>query len=147
MKKILTFALIAAIALPTVISAAPGGSEDPIVTLSYLNQQIDKLKQEYDRKINSMESSGGGYSLDVVELPANGRIIAQAGTEIILRGGKAFAITTDQGGLSNVTNGTDIPNNGTIPANNLLIVPRSDGRGVYTNEGAIFIVRGDYTVE
>jgi hypothetical protein len=75
-------------------------------------------------------------------------LIGDAGTEIILRysSSSTNAITSDLGGLSDITAGVDLANGEAIPKNHLLIIPRSDGRGVSVNEYAIFMVRGSYTV-
>jgi hypothetical protein len=132
---------------------------DPLISLSYLNQVL-----------NEMTASSGNV-LEVVELYANTtllnnagksivregqskvlvgtRIIADAGTEIILRytNGSTTAIASNLGGLSNVTEGYDIQHGKAIPANHLLIIPRSDGRGVMITNNAIFMIRGSYRVE
>lgn len=162
MKKILLFILIIAILLSTVISAAPGDSNDPIVVLSYLNQRLADLVK--DNKIDTADNlnakildlekelkeiknqSSVQLPLEIVELHGNEKLIAQAGTEIILRGGKAFIIASELGGITNVTMGKDFGSDMAIPSNNYLIVPRSDGRGVYTNDYAIFMVRGQYEI-
>ena len=75
-------------------------------------------------------------------------LIGDAGTEIILRysSSSTNAITSDLGGLSDLTGGVDLPNGETIPKNHLLIIPRSDGRGVSVTEYAIFMVKGSYNV-
>lgn len=162
MKKILFFTLIIAILLTTVISATPGDSNDPIVVLSYLNQRLTNLIK--DNKLDTIDSlnsqiidlkkeledtknqSSGALPLKIVELQANEKLIAEAGTEIILRGGKAFIIASELGGITNVTMGKDFGSDMAVPSNNYLIVPRSDGRGVYTNDYAIFMVRGKYEI-
>ena len=103
MKKILIFTLILSIALTAVIYAAPGDTNDPIVVLSYLNDRIKALVTDYKldeiadlrKKVDSLDSnegSGGSVALEVVEIGAGDKLIAGAGTELILRGGKAFVI-------------------------------------------------------
>jgi len=147
LKKLLVLILIIAIILSLPINAAPGDNSDPIVVLSYLNQRLkeyDKTIAELNEKIKN--TSAGSNSLDVVTLEPGQKLIAEAGTEIILRGGKVTAIASELGGLSDVTLATDIINGAEVAANHLLIVPRSDGRGVYSANGAILIVRGVYKV-
>ena len=163
MKKILIFVIVIALIFTTAISAAPGDSSDPIVVLSYLNQRLTNLVSEY--KLDTISSlntqikdlkaeiktlkggeSSGTAPLEIVEIHANEKLIAQEGAELILRGGEAFIIGSDLGGLTNVTKGKDFVSGMSVIANNLLIVPRSDGRGVYTNDYAIFMVRGKYEV-
>ncbi|MBP1926125.1 hypothetical protein J2Z76_001989 [Sedimentibacter acidaminivorans] len=161
MKKIIGFVIVIALLLSTVISAAPGDSSDPIVVLSYLDQRLTNLISEYKldtisnlsaqvKNLQDELKSDGEQSnapkLEIVEIHTNEKLIAQEGTELILRGGEAFIIASELGGLTNVTKGKDFVADMSVPANNLLIVPRSDGRGVYTNDYAIFMVRGTYEV-
>lgn len=162
MKKIIGFVIVIALLLSTVITAAPGDSSDPIVVLSYLNQRLTNLISEYkldtistlstqvkdlQEKLKSTNGqSTNAPNLEIVEIHENEKLIAEEGTELILRGGEAFIIASELGGLTNVTKGKDFVADMSVPANNLLIVPRSDGRGVYTNNYAIFMVRGTYEV-
>jgi hypothetical protein len=157
LKKILIFTLILSIALTAVIYAAPGDTNDPIVVLSYLNDRIKALVTDYKldeiadlrKKVDSLDSnegSGGSVALEVVEIGAGDKLIAGAGTELILRGGKAFVIGSESGGLANVTAGKDFVSGMEFVSNHLMIVPRGDGRGAYTDDYAIFMVRGTYEV-
>lgn len=162
MKKVLIFTMVIALTATTVIFASPGDTSDPIVVLSYLNQRIESLIDDYkleeieeiktqiDELENGTSSSKEGttasLSLDIVEIHEGEKIIAKEGTELILRGGEAFIIGSELGGITNITLGKDFVSDMMVPANHLLIVPRDDGRGVYTNDYAIFMVRGEYEV-
>ena len=159
MKKILILTLILSLALTTVIFASPGDTNDPIVVLSYLNDRLDALIANYNlesiddmqKQINSLDSSSGsgdstGQSLEVVEIKAGEKIIAGEGTELILRGGEAVIIGSEMGGISDVTLGKDFVSGMVVVPNHLMIVPRDDGRGVYAENYAIFMVRGTYEV-
>lgn len=125
-----------------------GDSEE----IQLLKEEISRLGEENSQLVNKVESLEAikgvqGTSLEVVELGNGQTLIGKAGTEIILRGGKAKAIVSELGGLSDVTGGTDIGMNQNIPLNHLLIIPRNDGRGVYVEEYAIFMVRGQYEIK
>ncbi len=161
MKKILIIAVIFTFALTSVIFADPGDSSDPIVVLSYLNDRledlidkyslddIEEIKEQVDELSDSSGtpgSTGSAAALEVVEINAGEKIIAGAGTELILRGGEAKIIGSELGGLTNVTMGKDFVSGMAAVANNLMIVPRDDGRGVYTDSYAIFMVRGSYEI-
>ncbi len=160
MKKILILILVIAIILALPISAAPGDNSDPIVVLSYLNQRLNELIAKYNldkvavheksiAELNEKIKNGGtgaASSLEVVNLKAGEKLIAGAGAEIILRGGKATAIASDLGGLSDVTKAVDIAHGVDIAPNHLLIVPRNDGRGVLATTAAILMIRGEYKV-
>lgn len=139
-------------------------------TLNLKNQQQDDAITTISTQVSGISSASGNV-LEVVELYANTtllnnagksivregqskvlvgtRIIADAGTEIILRysNGQTTAIASNLGGLSDVTGGYDIQNGQAIPANHLLIIPRSDGRGVTIASHSIFMIRGSYRVE
>lgn len=103
----------------------PGSSADPLVSKSYVDQQT---------------------LFRVVSVPAGQTIIGQAGTEIVLRGGKATAITTQQGGLLNVSAGTDMQQGEEIPSNHLIVIPRSDGRGFMAISDLVLMVKGSATI-
>lgn len=128
----------------SVVFSEPGSESDPLVTLSYVNKSIEQVKSYIDNKIDTKSSSS--YQLEIVELNKGQFLIAKAGTEIILRGGKATAIVSELGGLQDITEGVDLGQGMDIPAYHLLLVPRNDGRGVYCTTDAIFMVRGDYEV-
>lgn len=133
----------------TLVFSEPGSSKDPLITLSYLNKEIDKLKSYIDSKLKDMEVGPGESNtneMEVVEVEAGQSLIGKSGTEIILRGGKGRIIAGKLGGLSDITRGTDLKMGVTAPANHLLIVPRDDGRGVYVTKDAIFLVRGSYEI-
>ena len=124
----------------------PGASDDPLVTLSYIEKRIEQLKYYIDDKISN-NSSNPSSDLEVVEIEQGQSIIGKTGTEIILRGGKAKTIASQLGGLSDITAGVDLKMGQTVPANHMLIVPRNDERGVYAVEKAIFLVRGQYEIK
>ncbi|HAQ42179.1 MAG TPA: hypothetical protein DCM73_16040 [Clostridiales bacterium] len=162
MKKILIITLILTFALTTVIFAAPGDSNDPIVVLSYLNDRLTSLIKDYHledikgmkEKVDNLsgkpsDTTGGGSTstaLEVVEIKDGEKIICGNGTELILRGGKATVVGSELGGLANVTMGKDFVSGMELVPNNLFIVPRDDGRGAYADKYAIFMVRGTYKV-
>ena len=173
-KKIFLILIISLVLIYPVIGFSSSNTEndDPLITLSYLDFRLDEFSTKVDdnisqqsiivetlenkiseqentiisleEKINNLKVSSS--TLEVVELSENQKIILEAGSEIILRAGTAYAITSDQGGLSDVTSGVDIQQDELIPRNHQLIIPRSDGRGVYVDSYAIFMVTGVYDI-
>ncbi len=129
------------------INKEPGSTEDPLVTLSFVEQRIDQLKGYIDEKIKTTPSTGGAVSLEVVNLKAGENLIAYQGTEIILRSGRAVIIDSPAGGISNLTSGFDLRKGERIPQNHLLLVPRTDGRGAKAETATVFMVRGAYRIE
>lgn len=165
-KKIAGLCLVAgAIYVGTTVSASsnssvPGSIDDPIVSKSYVDEQIAKFKLELSggtvptptpaptpTPTPQVPSAEGAHTLVVEELQAGQTLIGGSGTEIIIRTGKAVVVTNSYGeGIPDVTAGKDLK--GSVPLNHQLLVPRNDGRGVRVTEGPCFImVRGDYMIQ
>jgi hypothetical protein len=173
-KKSIIILIISIILIYPILgfSSDTAESDDPLITLSYLDYRLDEVNSEFSENISNqslivedLESTikeqaelisslkddinnlkVSSSTLEVVELSGKQKIILEAGSEIILRAGTAYAITSDQGGLSDVTSGVDIKQDESIPRNHQLIIPRSDGRGVYVDNYAIFMVTGVYEI-
>ncbi|SCY49030.1 hypothetical protein [Alkaliphilus peptidifermentans] len=132
--------------------AEPGSTEDPLVTQSYVEQRIEQFKFYVDQRLANVsggtsEQGESSSTFQLVELKNGESLITGQGTELILRSGKALAVVSELGGLSNVTNGNDIGKDQAIPTNHLLIIPRDDGRGVKATSDAILMVKGSYTIQ
>ncbi len=134
MKKIIVTLLVVAFAFGTVGTvtylASPGDSDDPIITLSYIE---DILK--------------GQLSFKVVNLEKGNVLIGDEGTELVLRMGSAKIIATEKGGLADLTDGYDLADGTQMPSNHHLVIPVADGRGIEAQNTAIVLVKGDYKVE
>ena len=149
-------ALAAAVcALATVILAEPGASDDPLISKSYIEKQLmPQIKQYIESRLAEVGGgSGGGAAavtadkFNVVNASAGQQIICSAGTELILRMGSASVIATEKGGIADTTDGFDLADGTFMPANHLLIVPVSDGRGVRATTDIIVMIKGGYTVK
>ena len=133
----------------------PGGEDDPIVSKSYVDSQIEKLKESMNKSSNDDRqepivenaSSGGGEKYVPVFVKKGEVLYGGEGSEIILRSGVAYAKIEGGDGIVNATEGTELPDTYPIRKNNLHIVPRDDGRGMRVTEDAWFIVKGDYRIE
>jgi len=143
-----------------------GSEEDPLITLSYVEENYvpkgdldnyvskDKL-EDYVLKEDLEDIEAGTPSkFTVVNLEPGQFLEGKEGTEIILRAGNASVVakTFDDGtvnGLTDATIGEDLTS-GSVPMNHLLLVPRSDGRGVKAesyHSDIIFMVKGDYNIK
>jgi hypothetical protein len=118
----------------------PGSQSDPIVTKSYVDLIISNLREYVDSK------SSGSQNFEIVYMANGEQLIAESGTEIILRSGVATVIDAPNGGLCDITAGKDLKKSENISQNHLLIVPRSDGRGVRAETDVVLMVRGNFTV-
>lgn len=147
-KKTMGLVLIGALFISKIAFTEPGSSTDPLVTRSYVDGKIKDLKDYFSKEIDK-EVVGETSNLEIVNLKKGQVLVCDGGTEIILRGGKATAYgVVEDRGIADVTKGEDIDNiTSYIPYNHLLLVPRSDGRGAYAIEDAIFMVRGSYIIK
>ncbi len=134
----------------TIAFSEPGSDRDPLVTLSYVNKALEGMKVYVDEKISNISdngSSNGSSELVIVNIKKGESIIGKAGTELILRGGKAKVVGSELGGLSDVTSGDELNHDQAVSHNHLLIIPRDDGRGIIATVDAIFMVKGAYEVK
>lgn len=151
--------LIAVLFIGTIaVLSAPGGSDDPLVSRSYVDGRIDELKQmisslssasstKTDNSSNQTSSNQISSSYVPVSAKAGQNIIGGEGTEIILRSGQAKGFVSGANGIINATDGSEIMNGDTIKINNLLIVPRNDGRGITAVTDIWIIVKGEYKIQ
>lgn len=99
----------------------PGGSGDPLVAQSYVDQYVQ---------------------WKVADLKAGQVLKGRAGTEIILRRGRAEVVDPIGNGIPDVTAGADIYAKDVVPMNHLLVIPREDGRGVKAMSPVVVMYRG-----
>jgi hypothetical protein len=130
--------------------ANPGSGDDPIVTKSYVDSKIAELTGGTMPPSGGQPSGSTGYT--VLQLKAGQSVKAStaAGLELIVRSGNVSAIQGTQGGLSDVTTGTDLTNGAAIALNHLLVLARNDGRGIKINASGVdayVMVRGAYTLQ
>lgn len=130
--------------LPVQEAPQPGTEADPLVAKSYLDSLLPQILSQYVTRAD-LAALTAPPSYQVVSVPAGSIFIASGGTELILRGGRAAAVTTAEGGLADVTTGQDLQSGARIPANHLVIVPR-DGRGFIAETDVIVLVRGPYQI-
>lgn len=185
--------------MTTVTSASSqlGSADDPVVTKSYVDQQIQKA---LGGKISSTDSNttgskttlpsssnttgtsssstnkntasntvtpstgtgntgstvtntGAGSStssnVNIVELRPGKKLIAEAGTQMIVRTGKAIVYSDGANGLIDITVGNELGSAQPAPNNHLLLFPR-EGRGVTVDSSmrynATIMVIGNYKV-
>ncbi len=161
MKKIYTktISAIAAFALALCIapaSAEPGSADDPLITLSYVEDiLIPQLKSYVDSSVENIPvSSGpqsvtveGGTYFNIVNVSKGQTIIGDKSCQMILRMGSGQIVATQKGGIADVTAGYDLTNGVDAPANHLLVVPLDDGRGIKMASNGIIMICGSYSVK
>lgn len=150
-----------------------GTQDDPLVTLSYLNQkaapavltqvdtklaereqalteQLEEAIQTYSKAMEDrLAAVGGGAgqtaAFVVVDVAAGQRLTADAGCELMLRVGSAVCFTDASPGLIDMTDGGTLDNGGTLVRNHLYMATMA-GRGFTAQEAVKVLVRGSYTV-
>lgn len=129
--------------------ANPGSSTDPLVTQSYVENRIKALNASIDEKLSSFEggSSESGMNFKVLEVKKGQIIHLEENSLFILRAGVASGIAGQGGGLSDLTTGLDISTGQTIELNHLLLIPKSDGRGVKMDYDGWVMISGGYSIQ
>lgn len=138
--------------------SVPGSEDDPLVSKSYVDGLIEDLREALGLEIEEIKEdlkdqhSQTGYapasdSFVVVEVPGNTRVIGSEGTEMIVRSGYAYAIDNGIDGISDLTAGVDLKEGAAIAKNHLLLIPRSDGRGISCQGLCYVMIKGEYSFE
>ncbi len=160
-------------------SGTPGTATDPVVTKSYVDEQIALALSNGSTSNNTGSNTGSNSGTVSTGLTASQleaistriyndvlaktsditplhkpvqafkgqTILGAEGTEIILRSGDCVIYSIVENGVTNLTYGTNLDNGEAVAKDNLLIVPRQDGRGVtITTDEAWFMIRGDYEI-
>lgn len=143
------------------LSNQPGTADDPVVTKSYVDQQIQQAIKGGGGSTTTPTApttpSTGGISdssaateMKIVEVKPGKKLVASAGTEFIVRSGKAVVYSEDKNGVADLTDGKDIIGGDAVTNNHLLLFPK-EGRGIEVKEGntynLIVIVRGGYQIK
>lgn len=164
------FAVVLACALVAVGAAAfaVGGSDDPLVSVGYLNkvfapavyEKVDKavrdneaalkagLDKAIDEKLQTSGSSGGdSASFQVVTLSRGQTLTGQVGCEVMLRVGTAVCVSDSAPGLIDTTEGTTLNHGGALQTNHLYMVTIAT-RGVTATADVVKVLaRGSYTIQ
>ena len=151
---LVSFTLLTATAMAT----GAGSSDDPLVTLSYLNSKfLPDLLGKVDEKIAARDKqltdklsrqSGGGTadSFTVVTLSSGQVLYGQIGCEVMLRVGSASCVSATTPGLIDMTSGGTLDNGAALVKNHLYMMTISD-RGVKATAGTTrLLVSGSYTI-
>ncbi|MFS0872209.1 hypothetical protein [Paenibacillus xylanilyticus] len=154
-------------------TSQPGTADDPVVTKSYVDQQIQKALNG-SSNANSGNSagtnsgstgtdsstggdntlppvvSGASDAVEIVTVKPGQQLIGASGAEFIVRSGKAVIVSEGTNGVADLTDGVDLTNGQAAPTNHLLSFPR-DGRGIMVLDGNKYsltvMVRGGYSLK
>ena len=146
--RLLTLLVICGALNVTITAAAEAGSsDDPLVTLSYLNETfMDTIMDRVDEKIAAQTGSGTASNFTVVTLSSGQTLTGDIGCEVMLRVGTAVCVSTSAPGLIDETAASTLNNGGALVQNHLYMMT-IEGRGVQATAATTkFLVRGSYTV-
>jgi hypothetical protein len=133
-------------------SPEPGSDQDPLVSKSYVdmnvagkNAEILQLQEDVKalKAVKPVESTQG---FTAISLEAGQVLYTGSGSEVILRSGKASALSGKDGGLADTTSAKDLANKMTVAANHMIISARDDGRGLKASTLCWLLIRGAYTI-
>lgn len=132
------------------VTSQPGTADDPVVTKSYVDQAIQKAIGGGGSTTPTEPSSpSASDELKIVVVKPGQRLVAGAGTEFIVRSGKAVVYSADANGVADLTAGQDLANGAAITNNHLLSFPR-ESRGIEVAQGNKYnltvMVRGNYNI-
>ena len=143
-------ALSAALMTGASLAAEAGSAQDPLVTLSYLNETFfNSIMDRVDQKIaqrTGQAVSGESASFAVVTLSQGQTLTGGIGCEVMLRVGSAVCVSPSDPGLIDETAGTTLAGGGALVQNHLYMMT-IEGRGVRASADVVKVLtRGSYTV-
>ncbi|MDR0819911.1 MAG: hypothetical protein LBN43_10120 [Oscillospiraceae bacterium] len=155
-------ALMFAVGIISMAAAGkPGSADDPLITLSYLNDVVTKqiteqtskeitdklaaLEIELNAKIDANTGTIGAVQdkFKVVTLEAGQTITLSVGAELIHRLGNVTCVAGAAPGLIDSTDGS-VLDNGKALAKNHLYLATVEGRGIQASEKSTVVIRGAY---
>ena len=153
LRAVVLLALSAALMSGVSLAAEAGSPQDPLVTLSYLNDTFfSQLMQRVDQRIAERTGQavpGGGSSsaasFVVVTLNEGQTLTGGVGCEVMLRVGSAVCVSPSDPGLVDETTASTLANGGALAQNHLYMMT-IEGRGVRATAAAKVLARGSYTI-
>ncbi|MBR3641277.1 MAG: hypothetical protein IKN53_04530 [Oscillibacter sp.] len=160
LARLLILLAVSLLAHTTVsLAVEPGTADDPLVTLSYLNDTfLGQLMARVDQKIGERnaqiakelagESADGGESatFTVVTLSKGQTLTGEIGCEVMLRVGSATCVSPSNPGLIDETSGSTLANGGALTANHLYMMT-IEGRGVKAGADTVkLLARGAWKI-
>ena len=171
----LTSVLMAGVCLlaGVALAAGEGTQEDPLITLSYLNQtalpevlkQVDERVAAYEQQlVDKLDAAIQAYSAQmeqavsqhqsqhnnatyaVVTLTKGQQLKMDVGCEVMLRIGTAQCVSPSNPGLINTTTGQSLNNGGGLEVNHLYMATIADRAVKATANTTKVLVRGGYTI-
>jgi uncharacterized protein YlxW (UPF0749 family) len=115
-----------------------------------LQKKLDDTQKKLDAAQKEIADLKESMEFKIIKLPAGKTLVGGASTEIIVRNtnrAKAYVEPSASGGISNLISGKDIPKGTIIPANQLLLIPKADGRGITAIKDTDIMIKGMYDIK
>lgn len=144
-------AALCAMLMTTAFAAEAGSAQDPLVTLSYLNETfMNTIMARVDEKIaarGGQSASGESAAVFTVVTLSNGQTLTgDIGCEVMLRVGTALCVTPSAPGLIDETAGTTLNNGGALVQNHLYMMTIENRAVRATAATTKLLVRGAHTI-
>lgn len=152
-----------------VASGTVGGESDPLITKSYLEEQITpalrnevnataeaemdhklvELNQELEalRQQVSATMVGGTGQYEVITLSKGDSMVLNVGTQVLVRSGTARATSTENPAFVNLTQGSTINTGSNLTANNLYLASATGRSILATADDTLVMVYGGYVLQ
>jgi len=151
--------ILGAMNMTVSVAAEPGSDQDPLVTLSYLNETfLNTILEKVDQKIAARnteivkqlgdQTSGAeaANTFSVVTLTQGQILTGDIGCEVMLRVGTAACVSPSAPGLIDETSAGTLNNGGALEKNHLYMMT-IEGRGVQATAATTkLLVRGTYVI-
>lgn len=144
-------AALCGVLMTTAFAAEAGSAQDPLVTLSYLNETfMNTIMARVDEKIAARGGQTSGAStaatFTVVTLSNGQTLTGDIGCEVMLRVGGAVCVTPSAPGLIDETTAGTLNNGGALVQNHLYMMTIENRAVRATAATTKLLVRGSYTV-
>ncbi|WP_432402376.1 hypothetical protein [Wukongibacter sp. M2B1] len=113
--------------------------------LQELRDKVDNLSLNQGNSDNTETATTGTFK--VVFIEEGKTVYFGESAEVIWRSGKATVITSQEGGVSDLTIGKDLQSGEEVPLNHLILIPRNDGRGMRLTTSSYVMIKGGYTIK
>lgn len=129
-------------------NAANNNSQSMPFSSAVSPAQLSQIKAEIISELsqNGVSSANEAQMYKPVYASEGQIVLCGEGCEVILRSGKAKVYVTGVAGIVNATTGKELSGGEKADLNNIMIIPRGDGRGFMVTESAWFLIKGDYEI-
>lgn len=124
----------------TTRASDPGSSDDPLVSVSYVQSKIVAPLKTFATEAASEAK------FKVIKINPGEKFFGFDGCEFLLRSGAASVIASAAGGICDATAGADLLTGMPISKNHLMIIAVGDGRGFRATTPVIALVKGGHEI-